>query len=395
MKYTLMQAENPVLDIDIDTEFGLVNHIGTLHNEKRLPLSVLYGGNKIKDLNAWLTARSIPKSRKNIIQLLSENKVKTPNALMVKNLGLSLSDQYWLNPQENSMSWKNVNLYENNFSTVDMTNYALSQSQHSYSPDSSLNGQLIKFWEATKKSRLLYKESTVPFMQQAYNEAFASQLLDTLHIPHVSYSILFKDEIPYSVCPIFTSIETEYIPAAAIWNVRFKKNHENSYMHFLACIEKLQIPVSKREIDNMLAFDYLISNEDRHTNNFGFIRNSRTLEFIGMAPLFDHGNSMWYMNSNYDIKLSNRPAKPFHALQEKQIQYASDENLSLAALTDVFLSDTVKNVYGSNPRFDTKRLDLFSDRLCALRDRLMHIREKRQPHQIHRDNGKNQGKTRI
>lgn len=44
----------------------------------------------------------------------------------------------------------------------------------------------------------------------------------------------------------------------------------------------------------MLVLDYLIVNEDRHLNNFGLIRNAVTLEWIGTAPLYDNGNSMWF-----------------------------------------------------------------------------------------------------
>jgi len=38
------------------------------------------------------------------------------------------------------------------------------------------------------------------------------------------------------------------------------------------------IPGASMAIDKMLVLDYIISNEDRHYNNFGFIRNADTLE---------------------------------------------------------------------------------------------------------------------
>ena len=39
-----------------------------------------------------------------------------------------------------------------------------------------------------------------------------------------------------------------------------------------------------------------MSNKDRHLNNFGLLRDSNTLEYIGFAPIFDSGNSMLYDN---------------------------------------------------------------------------------------------------
>jgi|GEM_PF-5755159 len=39
----------------------------------------------------------------------------------------------------------------------------------------------------------------------------------------------------------------------------------------------------------MIVFDYLILNEDRHFCNIGAIRNAITLEWLGIAPIFDSG----------------------------------------------------------------------------------------------------------
>ncbi len=44
----------------------------------------------------------------------------------------------------------------------------------------------------------------------------------------------------------------------------------------------------------MLTLDYIIANGDRHYNNFGFIRNAETLEWQGLAPIFDSGASLWH-----------------------------------------------------------------------------------------------------
>ena len=38
----------------------------------------------------------------------------------------------------------------------------------------------------------------------------------------------------------------------------------------------------------------VLTNTDRHLNNFGVLRNSRTLKFVRMAPIFDSGNSMFW-----------------------------------------------------------------------------------------------------
>ena len=43
----------------------------------------------------------------------------------------------------------------------------------------------------------------------------------------------------------------------------------------------------------MIVIDYLLANTDRHYNNFGAIRNANSLEWIGSAPIYDSGTSLW------------------------------------------------------------------------------------------------------
>ena len=47
------------------------------------------------------------------------------------------------------------------------------------------------------------------------------------------------------------------------------------------------------DLDYMLFMDFIISNTDRHWNNFGIIRDAETLKFKRLAPIFDSGNSFF------------------------------------------------------------------------------------------------------
>ena len=44
---------------------------------------------------------------------------------------------------------------------------------------------------------------------------------------------------------------------------------------------------------SMAVFDSIIANTDRHSGNFGVLRDNRTGEILGMAPLFDHNVSLF------------------------------------------------------------------------------------------------------
>lgn len=106
--------------------------------------------------------------------------------------------------------------------------------------------------------------------------------------------------------------------------VRKKQNHVSVYRHYLDCCEELEIPKIKEAIDQMLVIDYLIVNEDRHQNNFGVIRNAEILEYLGAAPIYDSGTSLWF---NKPLSMINGDAKaaskPFRNTHEEQIKLVS------------------------------------------------------------------------
>ena len=78
------------------------------------------------------------------------------------------------------------------------------------------------------------------------------------------------------------------------------------------CAEALGIPDVVQFLDRMLVLDYIIANEDRHLNNFGAIRNAETLEWLGMAPIYDSGSSLGYDKVAAEIRRGqNIFCKPF------------------------------------------------------------------------------------
>ena len=100
MLYTLMHRDIPVMDLELD-EYSNIVSLGKIHHAEHLPLGTY---NKIgverKALNRWWTKRSIPASRKGIRDVLEELELSSPQELIEKCFGLSLSDQYWISPTD-------------------------------------------------------------------------------------------------------------------------------------------------------------------------------------------------------------------------------------------------------------------------------------------------------
>jgi hypothetical protein len=238
---------------------------------------------------------------------------------------LSLSDQYWICPKYSGLRWETVNFFHNDFSKdigeilfghepADPARVSL------ISPDNTSDGWLRKKWIIADGKRYLMKGGSGFMKQEPFNEVIASAIMRRLNIPHVTYTLTVDNSKPYSLCENFVTPDTELIPA---WRVHghFKKdNRDSNIAHLLRCCETLGIPDVRAALDRMLALDYIISNEDRHYNNFGFIRNAETLEWLGAAPVFDSGTSLWYNTQRVGSLVESKPFRNSHPEQIKLVE---------------------------------------------------------------------------
>lgn len=345
MEYILMQKSYPVVKITIDenSDKCKIDKITELYMPERVPLgiSVRNGVVNKEELNEWWRGRAIPLSRDGIDNVLAELEIAIPQALLKKSLGLSLSDQYWICPVGSEYRWEKVNFFDNDFS-ADMGNLLFgnrsSAQLNLMSPDNTSDGWLKKKWKIINGKRCLVKGGSGQSLQEPYNEAIACALMRRLNIPHTEYSVFIEERKPYCVCDDFIDRDTELISAWYIMNTEKKPNHIPVYQHFLNCCEHLGICGASDFLDRMLTVDYIIANEDRHQNNFGVIRNADTLEFIGFAPIYDSGTSLWLDTPTVlipDHNVKSKPFKPVHSEQIKLVKSFSWLDLSkLDGFTD-------------------------------------------------------------
>lgn len=327
MEYTLMHKHIPVLDFDLDELTSSVHKIGTVYHPEHLPLGTTFPRGEVDRaaLNAWWIDRSIPASRSGVRRALETLNLANTQMLLTRCFGLSLSDQYWVKPQGSDLQWERINFFTNPFSedigdvllgkATDRANFDF------HSPDNTSDGFLKKRWKIIDRKRCLLKAGSNPFMQQPFNEVVASLVAERLGIPHIPYTLLWDDGVPYSACEDFITPDTELVSAWRVMQSRKKDNSTSVYRHYLNCCEALGVPGIEHAVDQMIVLDYLIANEDRHQNNFGLIRNADTLEWIGAAPIFDSGSSLGYDKLPNQI-LSPRAAecKPFKRTHAEQIK---------------------------------------------------------------------------
>ena len=206
-----------------------------------------------------------------------------------------------------------------------------------HSPDNTSDGCLKKRWKIIDGKRCLVKAGSAPLMLQPFNEVIATVIMEKLNIPHVPYRLLWDDEVPYSVCEDFITRDTELVSAWRVMQATKQDNSTSVYRHYLNCCEALGIADITHAIDQMIVLDYIIANEDRHLNNFGLVRNAETLEWIGVAPIFDSGSSLGYDKLPAQI-LSGKDVdcKPFKKKHEEQLRLVTNYDwINFAALENI------------------------------------------------------------
>lgn len=368
MQYTLMHKEVPVVDIELDDATGSIYQIKKVYNAEHIPIGIPYKNEVIdrKALNNWWYGRSIPASRQGIQQALAALRVDSTQELLNKSYGLSLSDQYWIKEKGSSLEWAEINFFENDFSRdigdILFSGHSSSNKINLLSPDNASDGWLRKKWTIINGKRCLIKAGSGTIVQEPYNELIATELMERLNIPHVSYSLIMQDKCPYSICEDFVDADTELISADRIIKSQKKANPFTAYQHYLNCCEMMEIPDVQQAVDRMIVVDYLLANTDRHYNNFGAIRNANTLEWIGPAPIFDSGTSLWCDTPTKLIKpvSSKMAAKPFKETQDEQLRLVSNFSwINFDALQR--FGNRVCEVLSGSPYIDSERCVCISD----------------------------------
>lgn len=259
--------------------------------------SLLPLGMKVTDdgLLSWLKGRIVPKNREFVHQILSRYGLDQNDTMGIIKLckGLSLNDSYWVVEQGFDGKFAAYNLYENSFARalalIAYTGYGTSTAKgFSSSPEFTTNGMLRKCWRRLNKKIYLYKGGTTGAAntgKEPYSEFYAAQIAQRMELNHIPYGLAKWKDTLCSTCELFTNIDTSYVPI-------YKFVEKATVTEIAAFLKDLGDKYYNEFVD-MLIFDALIFNTDRHGGNFGLLVDNKTNKPIAFAPIFDNGLSLF------------------------------------------------------------------------------------------------------
>ncbi len=244
----------------------------------------------------WLKRRIIPKNRAFVQSFLAKLGLNVNDTKGIIDIckGLSLNDCYWVVDENFKGSFDEYNLYDNRFdhtlSLIAYTGYGDTQkSEFASTPELTTDGMLPKCWRRMKDGKIfLYKTGSSGAANagnEPYSEYYAFQIAETMELESVKYNLNQWKKRLCSTCELFTNKELSYIPTGRIVT---EGGWEAVINYYKLLGEKFY-----NSLVDMLIFDAVICNEDRHFRNFGLIVNDKTNSIIDTAPIFDNGLSLF------------------------------------------------------------------------------------------------------
>lgn len=261
----------------------------TVYNEKLLPLFL----KNISNADMWLEKRAVDSHRANsrLLKKALRMKEKDDIATVIQANGATVTDNYWIREPGSKLKYADVSFDDNYFRKLtakSAAKLALNGSSSSFnyvarcsaSPAAELTntGSFEKCWKNIDGKWWLFKSAN---KNELFSEVFISKLCADIGINCAVY----EKAGGYVKSLDFTEGKVNFEPAFAFMG------EEEDYGK---TIEKLKeiCPKAVPDYIRLIFLDALVFNPDRHTANFGLLRNKKTGKYTGLAPCFDHNMAL-------------------------------------------------------------------------------------------------------
>lgn len=263
------------------------NETLTVVDRARLPLYLL----RVANADMWLETRAIDSHRANSRLLKKALRLAERDDLstVVHVNGATITDNYWIRPVGSSLTYSDVRFSDDYFAGLalrgDYNSFdRAANSGRSKTPELTNIGSFEKCWRLRDGKWWMYKRAT---HDEMFSELFVYRLGNALGMNMAHY----ERGRGYIKSLDFTNgAEVNFEPASA-----FMGDNED-YSDVVAALERI-CPVAIPDYVRMLYLDTICVNPDRHTNNFGLLRDTVTGELLGFAPNFD--NNMALISRGY------------------------------------------------------------------------------------------------
>lgn len=249
--------------------------------------------NNVFNFNFWCASRILTLDRKyakiilNTLGLSQAVTDKERAQIALSYHCLSLTDVYWVRNFSESITFQDINLYENHLENA-LVDVSLQGKQitlqnknleKGIEKDLSTDGCFPKAWIRNNNQFKLLKGGDIAAVR---NEVLASKICQCFQCNQVLYEEgCYKGEL-VSISNIFTSKEYSIVSKEA-FDI-YAVNHDIDPIEYILSLDTYSYYM-------MNILDYLTGNTDRHWGNWGFLIDNQTNTPISLHPLMDFNQS--------------------------------------------------------------------------------------------------------
>ncbi len=300
-------------------------------DEQRLPLYL----KRTKDVEGWLASRAIDEHRTNSRLLKKALRIRTTDdvqTVLAVNAA-TITDRYWFKPDGSNASYSDILFKENYFD-----NLALRGDPNGFShkpsrtPELTNTGSFEKCWRLINGEWWMYKSGN---QNEYFSELFICKLGEKLGLPMAHYEM----DGEYIRTRNFTGgTSLNFEPMAALT----KDDDYNNCFHILY---GMSAELAKQYLQ-IIWLDTICYNMDRHTENFGFLRDVESGEIVSMAPNYDNNIALisrGYPNS--ESRENDGFIRFFkELLQENHTAAEMYRSMELPVITEELLDDCMDEI---------------------------------------------------
>lgn len=272
-------------------------------NEKLLPIYIA----RTMNIEHWLEKRAIDNHRthsrllKKVLRLTERDDIST--ALSVN--AVTITDTYWIKPENSKLSYDDVRFKENFFSELALKGDLSAFSQRpSRTPELTNIGSFEKCWKLEDGKWWLYK---VANENELFSELFIYHLGKELGFDMAHYE---KYDDCIRSLDFTNAGSVNFEPAYS-----FMGDNEGYIANYKA-LEEYGEKIQDQYIELILLDSYCL-NADRHTFNYGVLRDVNTGNVLSLAPNFDNNIALIYNGYSKSKRKNDILGQELHDLERE------------------------------------------------------------------------------